>query len=338
MGNVTRARPPSMADVARAAGVSAQTVSRTLRQHENVDPEIRERVLAAVDRLGYRMNSAARALSSGRTRTIGIVSLATTSYSQSITQISIEQAAAERGYQLVSARAPSLDAESVASAMEQLERQGAEGLVLSVPLLGTSPAIEAVTEKLPTVTLDGSRTKASHVVTVDQTTVARLATEHLLSLGHETVWHVAGPETWQESSARATGWSDTLRAAGRDVMPSLHGDWSPESGYQNGRIIARISDATAVFVSSDEMAFGVIRALMEGGRRVPDDVSVVGVDDVPLAAYGNPPLTTVSQPFASLGRAAIVDLVAQIDETTIEVRSPIEPPMLIERDTTAHRN
>lgn len=338
-GHTPRSRQPAMVDVAREAGVSAQTVSRTLRGHDNVHPEIRERVLAAVDRLGYRMNSAARALSSGRTRTIGLISLTSTSYSQSSTQMSVEQAAEEYGYLLVGARTSSLDARAIATAMRHLERQGAEGLVLSVPLFDATDEIASITRRIPTVILDGSQTEAARVLPVDQQSVAAIATEHLLELGHDTVWHVSGPQNWTDASSRTRGWEDTLVRHGCDVMPPLRGDWTPESGYQAGRVIARIDGASAVFVSSDEMAFGLLRALAEGGRRVPEDVSVVGVDDIPLAAYSSPALTTVSQPFADHGRAAVADLVDRLDgagddETFRERIDALEQPRLIVRATT----
>lgn len=334
-----RTRQPAMVDVAHEAGVSAQTVSRTLRGHANVHPDIRERVLAAVDRLGYRMNSAARALSSGRTRTIGLISLTSVSYSQSSTQMSVEQTAEEHGYLLVGARTSSLDARSIATAMRHLERQGAEGIILSVPLFDATDEIASITTRIPTVILDGSQTEAARVLPVDQQRVASIATEHLLELGHDTVWHVSGPQNWTDASSRTRGWEQTLTQHGRDVMPPLRGDWTPESGYQAGRVIARIDDATAVFVSSDEMAFGVLRALAEAGRRVPDDVSVVGVDDIPLAAYSSPALTTVSQPFADHGRAAVADLIDRLDGTgdddTFRQRmADLDEPRLIVRATT----
>ncbi|MCW8220517.1 LacI family DNA-binding transcriptional regulator, partial [Streptomyces griseolus] len=286
-------KPPGMTDVAQAAGVSPQTVSRVLSGHANVRPETRTRVLAAVERLGYRKNSAARILSSGRSRTIGVVNLQTAFYSRLNLTFGIENAARAAGYSVSIASTASLDTSAVEEALSRLADQSVEGVILAIPLIHVSPRIEQLTSSLPTVTVDGSRTPASEVVAIDQSQAARLATRHLLDLGHETVWHVSGPGEWLDAVNRIDGWRETLEAEGRTVPPILKGDWSPSSGYRNGLILGRIPEVTAVFAASDEMAFGVIRALHELGRRVPQDISVIGVDDIALAEYCSPSLTTV---------------------------------------------
>lgn len=328
-------RAPGMADVARAAGVSAQTVSRVLSGHPNVQEQTRARVLAAVDRLGYRRNNAARALSSGRSRTIGVVTLRTTHYSRAAVMSGIENAAQDAGYTVSTATTTSLDTSAIEAALSRLADQGVEGVVLSVPLIHTSPRIEALTRAVPTITIDGSRTDATEVVAVDQFHTARLATRHLLDLGHETVWHVAGPEEWLEAASRRAGWRATLEAAGRTVPPPLEGDWSPASGYRNGLVLARIPEVTAVFVASDEMAFGVVRALHELGRRVPDDISVVGVDDIELAEYCSPSLTTVAQPFARMGALAVAHLLRHIEDPGRAPEPLSVQPRLVVRASTA---
>ncbi|MDQ1006643.1 DNA-binding LacI/PurR family transcriptional regulator [Streptomyces sp. V4I23] len=329
-------RPPGMADVARVAGVSAQTVSRVLSGHPNVRERTREKVLAAVDQLGYRMNSAAQILSSGRSRTIGVVTLQTTFYSRLTLTFGIESAARAAGYAVSTASTASLDTSAVEGALSRLADQRVEGIILAIPLIHVSPRIEQLTGSLPTVTIDGSRTEASEVVAVNQSQAARLATRHLLDLGHETVWHVAGPGEWLDAASRLEGWRETLEAEGRTVPPVLKGDWSPSSGYRNGLILGRIPEVTAVFVASDEMAFGVIRALHELGRRVPEDISVVGVDDIALAEYCSPSLTTVAQPFAEMGALAVGHLLRHIDDPEAAPEPASVEPKLIVRTSTAH--
>ncbi|WP_225804539.1 LacI family DNA-binding transcriptional regulator [Streptomyces sp. NK15101] len=331
----TGTRPPGMADVARVAGVSAQTVSRALAGHPNVQEKTRAKVLAAVDQLGYRRNNAARMLSSGRSRTIGVVTLQTSFYSRAAVTSGIENAAREAGYAVSTATTTSLDTSAIENALSRLADQDVEGVILSVPLIHTSPRIEQLTRSTPTVTIDGSRTDTTEVLALDQVEAARIATQHLLDLGHETVWHIAGPGEWLESAQRRDGWQAALEAAGRSVPPPLEGDWSPASGYRNGLVLARIPDVTAVFVASDEMAFGVIRALHEAGRRVPDDISVVGFDDIELAEYCSPSLTTIVQPFQHMGALAVTHLLRQIEAPGALPEPRSVEPRLIVRASTA---
>lgn len=329
------ARQPGMTDVARLAGVSAQTVSRTLAGHPNVRPKTRAKVLAAVEQLGYRRNNAARALSSGRSRTIGVVTLQTDSSSRTNLTFGIETAAREAGYTASTATTASLDTAAIEGALSRLAEQGVEGVVLSVPLVHVSPRIEQLTRRVPTVTVDGSRTPATEVVAVDQALAARLATRHLIDLGHESVWHVAGPGEWLDAAGRRAGWRDTLEAAGLAVPPVLEGDWTPASGYRNGLVLGRIPGVTAVFVASDEMAFGVIRALHELGRKVPEDISVVGVDDIALAEYCSPSLTTVAQPFTRMGALAVAHLLRHIEDPDAAPEPVTVEPTLVVRASTA---
>lgn len=324
-----------MLDVARAAGVSAQTVSRVLRDHPYVSEDKRRRVLDAVAQLDYRMNTAASALSSGRTRTIGVVTMATESYAGAMTQAAIEHAADDMSYSVVGAQISNVEVDSISAALGRLERLGAEALILAVPLRTADSRVEAITQRLPTATIGGSPVSRARSLDVDQRTVARLATEHLLSLGHRTVQHITGPDDWVDSVERTTGWREVLEAEGREVPDAIHGDWSPESGYQAGLRLGADPDVSAIFVASDEMAFGVVRALHESGRRVPQDVSIVSVDDVRLAAYCSPALTTVAQPFTELGRSAVASVTARLeghDDPTTDVTLT---PELIVRSSTA---
>jgi DNA-binding LacI/PurR family transcriptional regulator len=323
-----------MADVARLAGVSAQTVSRTLSGHPNVREHTKAKVLAAVEELGYRKNDAARVLSSGRSHTLGIVVFETMFYSRSAATVGVETAAHRAGYTVSAVTVASMDSTAIQAAMTRLSEHNVEGIILALPLVQVNKGIEDLTRAIPTVCTDGSRTASTHVVTVDQHLAGRMATEHLLSLGHETVWHVSGPESWIEAGGRTQGWRETLEASGRFVPPALQGDWSPASGYQNGLILGRIPDVTAVFVASDEMAFGVIRALHELGKRVPEDISVIGVDDIPLAEYCSPSLTTVAQPFGFIGERAVERLIAAIDDPQTPAETELIEPTLIVRSST----
>lgn len=340
----TTARPvrqPSMADVARTAGVSAQTVSRALRGSPNVNPETKRRVLTAVEQLGYRFNNAARVLSSGRSHTLGLVLLHSGGYySRSAVTAGVEAAAEEAGYAVSIAAIAELDTALMERSLSKLSDQGVDGIIIAVPLISVTQKMEDITRDIPTVTLDGSRTAGARVLGIDQQEAGRIATQHLLDLGHRQVWHVAGPDAWIESRQRRQGWHECLTAAGIEPPTPLEGDWSADSGYRQGQIIAMIPDVTAVFAASDEMAFGVIRALRERDRSVPGDVSIVSVDDIALAAYCAPPLTTVRQDFYRSGAAAVAVLLDETGETggaagsagahvqpaTLSVRASTAPP------------
>jgi len=334
-GTTTRpVRQPSMADVARTAGVSAQTVSRALRGSPNVNPETKRRVLAAVEQLGYRFNNAARVLSSGRSHTLGLVLLHSGGYySRSAVTAGVEAAAGEAGYAVSIAAIAELDAALMERSLSKLADQGVDGIVIAVPLISVTQKMEDITRDIPTVTLDGSRTSGARVLGIDQQQAGRVATQHLLDLGHRQVWHLAGPDEWIEARQRRQGWQECLAAAGIEAPPPLEGDWSPDSGYRQGQIIAMIPEVTAVFVASDEMAFGVVRALGERGRPVPGDVSIVSVDDIALAAYCTPPLTTVRQDFYRSGAAAVrllldgaEDAGGHVEPATLSVRASTAPP------------
>jgi len=323
-----------MRDVAAAAGVSAQTVSRVLSDHPNVQEATRRRVLAAVEELGYRRNNTARALVTGRSKTIGVLTLATNNYSRSSLALGVELGAREAGY-TVNSVTSSLSVQALTDAVSRLLLQGVDGLIIATPLREAAAKVRQLTARIPTVTTDASAGGGDGLVGVDQDLAAVLATRHLLDLGHKTVWHVAGPVEWSDAASRLESWRRTLTEAGLEVPPELHGDWSPESGYRNGLILGRMPEVTAILVASDEMAFGVIRALSELGRRIPEDVSVVGIDDIDLAAYANPPLTTIRQSFEDTGRRAVLHLIAQIENPDLGDYPELVAPTLVVRSSTA---
>lgn len=333
-----RSRPPAMTDVAKLAGVSHQTVSRVLNGHPSVRPRTRALVLSAVDELSYRPNTAARALATGRSRTLGVLTLPGTYYGPMSSLYGVEQAAREAGYSVTVASLLSADPAGLQHSMEQLAEQGVAGVVAIVPLLATGQVIERWFEDLPFVAVEGQPGGGHAVVCVDQRTGAKLATEHLLQAGHRTVWHVGGPAGWSEAAGRLAGWREVLEQAGADVPPVLPGDWSPLSGFQAGQLLARMDDVTAVFAANDQTALGLMRALHEAGRRVPEDVSVVGFDDIPEAAFLSPPLTTVRQDFTEVGRQSLRTVIAQIETGRDGSEHVVIQPQLVVRRSTTLRH
>jgi len=323
-----------MADVAVAAGVSHMTVSRVLNGTARVSPETRARVEEALRRLGYRPNAAARALVTGRSGQLSVVFFDTTLFGPASALFAIEQAARREGYSVGIVSLPRIDPDTMRDAVATLRAQAVDGTIIVAPHTTAAAAVREVPEDLPAVVVGGADTAGFPLVAIDQEAGARLATEHLLSLGHRTVWHVAGPGDWVDARARARGWRKALQRAGADVPAPLVGDWTARSGYEAGVRLAAERDITAVFVANDHMALGVLRALALGGRRVPRDVSVVGFDDVPESPYYPPALTTVRQDFDTIGVRSVQALLARIAGTLPARRELLVPELLI-RESTA---
>lgn len=305
---------PVMTDVARLAGVSQKTVSRVINDAPNVSAEVRERVLAAIEALGYRPNAAARALVTKGTRVLGVVTPGTALYGPSAQLFGIERAAWEAGYSVVIASTLDGSSAELARAVRQLVNHDVNGLVLAGPIT-EEPLPGDLLRGIPAISV-GDPVAAPvdcPAVVPDQVAGARMATEHLLDLGHDTVWHLAGPTSWHSATGRVEGWRQALLAAGAPVHEPLVGDWTARAGYEAGQQLARRPDVTAVFAANDQMAMGVMRAFFEHGRDIPREVSVVGFDDAPDSEYLLVPLTTVRQDFTAITSRAVSELVELID-------------------------
>jgi DNA-binding LacI/PurR family transcriptional regulator len=329
-----------MSDVAARAGVSHQTVSRVVNGHPHVAPATRQRVQQAIEELGYRPNTAARALVTGSTRTLGLVLSHINQYGPAQTLLGLEQAARAAGYSLSVAI---LDDDSEVTMREAVDRFVAQSVDAVVALSTYGQAVESLRRfevPIPLIAVQVGRDERRPTVWVAQEAGAALATRHLLELGHRTVHHVAGPRDSLEARARVVGWRRELVAAGAEVPEVLSGDWWPSSGYAAGReLAARIRadrsggpEVTAVFLANDQMALGLLNALHGEGLSVPGDVSVVGFDDVPEAAYYTPPLTTVRQDFAELGRRGVELVLARLRGE--EHQPEPVPPQLVVRSST----
>src|SRR4051794_3165515 len=230
-----RRKPAVMYDVARLAGVSHQTVSRVINGSEHVKPETRDRVMAAMEKLDYRPNSVARALVTGRSRTLGVVTFDTTLYGPASTLVGIERAAHAAGYFVSIVSLEALDRMAVTRAIERLRALGVDGVLVIAPQVASMGALWDLPADLPVVAVEAGPTDGIAVAEVDQYQGARLATEHLLELGHTTVHHLAGPADWSEAQQRIAGWRDALDGAGAHGTQPFRGDWSPRSGYEMGR-------------------------------------------------------------------------------------------------------
>jgi DNA-binding LacI/PurR family transcriptional regulator len=324
-----------MYDVARLAGVSHQTVSRVVNKHPHVNAATRDRVLDAMRQLDYRPNILARSLVTSRTHRIGVIGFDVRYFGPSSTLAAIERAAHNRGYGIALASMTDLSGEDAAQALAMLDAQRVDGLIVIAPHRGAISDIGSLPPDLPAVALEAEFHSALSVVAIDQRLGARLATQHLLDLGHRTVWHVAGPADWFEAELRAEGWRDSLTRAGMACPELLRGDWTSRSGYRLGRELAVRDDVTAVFAANDQMALGVLHAFHEAGIDVPRERSVIGFDDIPEAEFFTPGLTTVRQDFDAVGRKGLERLVALIEGGSPRRRVSLIKPTLVQRSSSA---
>jgi DNA-binding LacI/PurR family transcriptional regulator len=329
-------RALGMSDVAARAGVSHQTVSRVVNGHPNVAPGTRERVRRAIAELGYRPNTAARALVTGSTRTIGFVTVSINQYGPAQTLVGLERAARAAGYSLSVTVLEDPSREAMRDAIDRFAARSVDAVVALGTYDDAFEAVHAVSSPVPLVTVQSGGALEEPAVGVDQVAGASLATRHLLDLGHRTVHHLTGPADSKEARDRLRAWRTVLEAAGATVPEVLSGDWTPSSGYAAGRRLAARrrdgEDLTAVFAANDQMALGVLAAFHEEGLSVPEDVSVVGFDDLPEAPYFTPPLTTVRQDFAELGRRGVELVLARLAGQDAR-EEPVVPELVVRRST-----
>ncbi|MCX7520817.1 LacI family DNA-binding transcriptional regulator [Microbacterium sp. STN6] len=328
-----KARAATIFDVARLAGVSHQTVSRVLNDLPNVRPSTKQRVENAIRQLRYRPSTAARALVTRRSRTIGLIMTGAPDFGPSSTVLGFNEAARAERYAVSMASMLESDPESVTAAAELLLRQNVEAIVLVAAHRTALEAINHLELGVPLLAVEAGVPRAAHTVSIDHYGGARAAVDHLVGLGHRAVLHIAGPAHSIDATERVRGWRDALSQHGLVAREPLFGDWSPASGYRFGLELGRSRDFTAVFVGNDQMALGVIHGLTAGGVRVPDDVSIVGFDDIPEAAHFAPPLTTMRQDFAGLGREIMASLLAILGGDDPAPRPPVVPQLVVREST-----
>ncbi len=328
---LTRRGRPSIYDVAELAGVSHQTVSRVINGHASVREKTRAKVLDAMAKINYTPSSAARALASNRTQRIGVIVGSPTYYGPSSTLWGIEDAARAVGY-TVAAISASFDQDSpFTKTYDQLKAQGIDALCVIAPQYSHADLRDV---DIPVVLIEAEPETEFLTVAVDQYAGALMAVDHLLELGHRRILHIAGSQDWGDGRIRARAYSDRMAEAGLDVPPIILGDWQADFGYEVGIDAATLGDATAVFVSNDQMALGLLHGLHSRGICVPDDLSIVGFDDIPEAKHFIPPLTTVRQDFHKLGRRAVRRLIDRLEGAEPTPNEMIAPKFTL-RESTA---
>jgi len=326
-------KQPNIYDVAVAARVSHQTVSRVINHSPSIKPETKSRVLSAMDALGYRPNLAARALASSKTHMLGILTSDTDFTGPASMAHHMERAARDQGFFVVTCGIDPSDEKSVKDGIEHLMKLGIEGLAVITPQLEAVEVIRKLVGGVPVVTLDSMYRMDELAVSVDNFAGGSVATQHLIDLGHRNIVHVSGPKNWFESTARSAGYTSTMLTAG--LTPRvIEGDWELSTGHRIGtEVDLESKDLSAFFIANDRMAIGFLHAMRERGISVPDKVSVVGFDDLEESGYCWPPLTTLRQDFKELGNRAMSLLLDEISGKPVRKVDRLLPDLII-RDST----
>lgn len=331
-------RRSTLRDVAELAGVSYQTVSRVINQHPNVARRTRERVLSAIRQLDYRPNQAAKMLATGRSYMLQLI-MFDIRYSDPLPEMIY--AARKAGYTLlISELSPFADEGEIRTALAELTARMIDGLVVYTPCPFFSYAeMVRLCRGVPFVLVGAAMGIKSPAVVFDQRHGCELAVQHLLDLGHRQIAEIAGRPQHIDAQLRHETMAAMLRARGLPLGPCAEGDFEVPSGYAAAKeLLARGETFTALFVANDRMALGALRALHECGVRVPEDVSIVGFDDMGEAAYLTPSLTTVRQDLQVLAQQSIEYLVEMIGNPTMPVQQRVLYPELIVRGSTAPLN
>lgn len=332
----TNQSTPRLRDVADLAGVSYQTVSRVVNDHPQVTDQTRAKVQAAILKLGYRPNSAARSLITRRSRTIGVLGHQLFRYGSLRTILGLEQAAREVAYFVSVAEPRGVGRKAILDVAMHFLHQGVDGIVVTAPHAETLVALEEVAQHVPIVSAGGACVNSSiPSAASDQHRGAQLAVEHLITRGHRRIGHLAGPQVCTDGVIRAEGWKAAMQSAGLAHGLLVEGDWTAGSGYSIGRQMARSRTVTAFLVANDQMALGLLRAFSEAKVRVPEDVSVVGLDDQPESRYFTPPLTTVRLDYEELGRKSMQVMMALLDDGKVP-DGDVMKAELVTRKSTAN--
>jgi LacI family transcriptional regulator len=341
----SKSQQVTIAQVAKEAGVSLQTVSRVINNRQEITPETRERVQEVIKRLGYQPNAIARSLSQRRSQTLGIVTSGLEYYGPSHVLVGVEQAANQQGLSILLNLLHQPESTDIESILKGLVSRQVEGIIWAVPEIGDNRSwLQDVLPQLaiPVIFLSAQPRDTLHVVDVDNRHGGYIATQHLLEQGYRKIGLLTGPLTWWAARERRRGWQEALIDAGVRWSNSqvVMGDWSAESGERGlYELFGNHPDLEAVFACNDQMALGLMQAARNLGKRIPEDLAVVGFDDTPESAFYTPPLTTIRQDLYKLGHVAVetflqVQEAAQSEELNTPTEIKLLQPQLVVREST----
>ncbi len=336
-------------EVASEAGVSTQTVSRVVNERPDVAPETRERVKRVIDRLRYQPSALARSLIQQRSFTLGVVTAGLKHIGPSRTLNGITEAAEEAGYALLLVELPRYDADDPVPIFDGLISRHVDGIIWAVPEVGENRkpfSSHSLHFGVPTVYITMQAREGLSSVSIDNYLGGRLATNHLIEQGYRHIGHISGPLDWWEARQRMAAWKETLGEHGLEAGNDhwVEGNWSPASGASAiEKLFIQYPEMDAIFVGNDQMALSVLRAAWQRGVRVPEQLGVVGFDDIAESAFFSPPLTTVHQDQYNVARIAvekitkIIETGRQGEEAIIERQSVLLAPALVIRESSRGR-
>ncbi|MBN1284932.1 MAG: LacI family DNA-binding transcriptional regulator [Anaerolineae bacterium] len=326
---------PTMIDVAKLSGVSYQTVSRVINNHPYVSKEVRLRVKVAIDTLGYRPSKAATKLASKSSKIIATVLYGSWFPGLAEIALNVELAAKTSGFDVILINITEPQKQLV-EALENVKAWAVDGIILIVPVQGLSlEEIQESCEKTPFVFIDAHQTMDTPSVVIDEAYGTQELVEHLIHQGHTQFGEISGPLDWLNAQVRHQTCIQTFEAHGMEPPVHVEANWTVSGGYRAAkRLLADRHTLTAIIAANDSMALGVMRALHEAGLTVPQDVSVVGFDDIPEAAYLTPPLTTVRRNLIQLGMTGFEYLMQRMDDLDAVPQQQTILPRVIFRAST----
>lgn len=331
-------------EVAATAGVSTQTVSRVVNGRPDVAPDTREHVQTVIQQLGYRPSKIARSLIQGQSMTLGVVSFGIGLYGPSLELQGIQEASEQAGYSLMLNILPDAEKFDADKILSNILSYHVDGILWAVPEIGqnrdwTQALLHNLT--VPIVFLNVQPRPHQTTVVINNRMGGKLATRHLLEQGRERIGIITGPMSWWEARQRELGWREELLANGRSVDESYiaHGDWTPQSGERGLQMLLDWHpNMDALFACNDQMVLGALNVARQKGLRVPEDLAIVGFDDIPEAPYFYPSLTTVRQNMIQLGREGVQQLISLIENPDQGDLEAIRlHPELIVRDSSILR-
>lgn len=339
-----RRKRVTIKDVAQAAGVSTQTVSRVINKFSYVSGETRQRVEAVVDQLGYHPSTLARSLSQQRSYTLGIVTYDLKYIGPSRTLNGIADKADELGYMLLMKELDNFDPTRIDEVIDSLLARQVDGVLWAVPEISDNHTwVDERLENIPVPVLFVAMQPRKGITSVstDNYQGGIMATQHLLDCGRKKIGHISGPMGWWEADERKRGWQETLNAVGFDTSDDCctEGNWSSASGEQAFiHLMQKFPDVDAVFVANDQMSLGVLREAIRRGIHVPEQLAVIGFDNIPESAFFYPSLTTIYQDLQLLGEQAVQIIVEMIQarqgNRPVIARSRFIQPTLVVRESS----
>jgi len=335
-------RRPTIKQVAKAAGVSTQTVSRVINKRPDVAPETRERIMTTIDELGYQPSALARSLIQQRSYTLGVVTAGLKHIGPSRTLNGITSAAEEAGYSLLLKELSRFDIGNVVPIFHALLARHVDGIIWAVPEVGENRDWinkQSLDLNIPVVYLTMEPKEHLSAVSIDNYLGGQLAVTHLLEQEYRHIAHITGPLDWWEARQRMLAWKETVTAFGLEAREEYwaEGNWSPESGAQAfEKLSAQYPEMDSIFVGNDQMALGAIQMACQKGIRIPEDLGIVGFDNITESEYFCPPLTTVEQDQYTVGKIAVEEMI-KIIESGWQGLDPVEPKSVIVAPTLVVR-